>query len=133
MANLQTLANLVAKDLQKAIRMEASDIQGRCQCVTCGVVQSYKVMHACHFVGGRTMGILFEETNIHPQCRKCNVDLVGDSERYGWYMEKRYGMDEIQRLKRLRWQVTTLTRDQLNEMRETYKRRIKTQEVRLGS
>ena len=133
MANLQTLANLTAKDLQKAIRMECSDDKGRCQCVTCGVVQSYKVMHAGHFVGGRTMGVLFDERNIHPQCASCNVALGGNPEKYEWFMLVRYGQEVIDELRRRRREIVTITREELAEMRARYKRRIKTQEVRLGS
>ena len=133
MANLQTLANLTAKDLQKAIRMECSDDKGRCQCVTCGVVQSYKVMHAGHFIGGRTMGVLFDERNIHPQCASCNVALGGNLETYEWFMLRRYGQDVIDELKKRRREIVTITREELAEMRAKYKRRIKIQEVRLGS
>ena len=132
MANLQTLANLVAKDLQKAIRMESSDDRGRCQCVTCGVVKSYKVMHAGHFVGGRTMGVLFDERNIHPQCAICNLYGGGEQDRYEWFMRMRYGQEVIDELRKRRREIVTITRDELAEMRARYKHRIKIQEVRLG-
>jgi hypothetical protein len=112
--------------------MEASDSRGRCQCVTCGVVKDYRYMHAGHFVAGRTLGVLFEETNIHPQCARCNIDLGGNVTQYEFYMHYRYGQEEIERLRKRRREIVNMTRGELVAKRKAYRRRIKIQEVRLG-
>jgi len=131
-SSIGSLAQTAAKELQKAVRMEASDSNGRCQCVTCGTVRDYRMMHAGHFVAGRTLGVLFEETNIHPQCPRCNVDLGGNPEKYEWFMRVRYGQEEIDRLRGRRREIVSMDRDEIEQKRKAYRRRIKIQEVRLG-
>jgi len=90
------------------------------------------MMHAGHFVAGRTLGVLFVETNIHPQCPRCNVDLGGNPEKYEWFMRVRYGQEEIDRLRGRRREIVSMDRDEIEQKRKAYRRRIKIQEVRLG-
>jgi hypothetical protein len=129
---LGTFANLVAKDLQKAIRMEAADEQGNCRCVTCGKRDHYKKMDAGHFIPGRRQSILFIEENLHPQCVYCNRHLYGNTAEYGLYMLKRYGKKKVEQLRAAKNQTKTYTRHELADMRDGYKARIKAQEQRLG-
>jgi hypothetical protein len=95
-----TFANLVAKDLQKAIRMEAADDRGICRCVTCGKKGHYKRMQGGHFVPGRRQSILFVEENIHVQCISCNNYLSGNVMEYERFMvnsgTERMQVDEMQ-------------------------------------
>ena len=126
-----TFANLVAKDLQKAIRMEAADDRGICRCVTCGKKGHYKRMQGGHFVPGRRQSILFIEENIHVQCINCNNYLSGNVMEYERFMVQRYGEEKVEELRALKRQVVSHTREELADMRDGYKQRIKTQEQRL--
>lgn len=129
---LGTFANIVAKDLQKAIRMEAADDRGRCRCVTCGKLDDYKRMDAGHFIGSRRQSILFIEQNIHPQCKYCNRHLYGNPVEYEVFMVKRYGRKLVDELRALKNHIVKHTRDELADMRDGYKLRIKKQEGRLS-
>ena len=129
---LGTFANLVAKDLQKAIRMEAADEQGNCRCVTCGKRDHYKKMHGGHFVPGRRMSVLFIERNIHPQCVHCNTFLSGNLMEYERLMVKTYGQDVVDEIRAAKNRTVTFSRHELADMRDEYKSRIKAQEQRLG-
>ena len=130
--SLGTFANLVAADLQKAIRMESSNDKGICQCVTCGKRDHYKRMNAGHFIGSRVQSILFVEDNIHVQCVSCNQHESGNRDVYLAYMLETYGPEKVQELRALKHSGYKYTREQLADMRETYKARIKLQKARLG-
>lgn len=126
-----TFANLVAKDLQKAIRMESADEKGICQCVTCGKRYHWKQMHAGHFIASRRMSVLFIECNVHPQCNHCNTFLNGNVTEYERYIVSEYGVEMVDSLRRARNEQRTFTREELADMREKYKARIKAQSQRL--
>src|SRR5687767_10446916 len=91
---LGTYTRMVATEFQRMIRAEfganprryvlavvEGTIQlverriGECVCVTCGTVKAWdsgiKGIHAGHFLASRANSILFEETNIAPQCSSC--------------------------------------------------------------
>ena len=129
---LGTFANLVAKDLQKAIRMEAADDRGMCRCVTCGKRDHYKRMHGGHFVPGRRMSVLFIELNIHPQCIHCNNYLSGNVMEYERFMLESYGQDVVDEIRDAKNRTATFSRCELADMRDESKRRIKVQEQRIG-
>lgn len=114
-----------AKELQRAIRIENSDENGFCECVTCGKIGHYKDMHAGHFVGSRRNAVLFEERNIHVQCNYCNTYLSGNQEAYSRYMLERYGKDVVDSLLRLRNEVVAYSREELVEKRISYMDRVK--------
>jgi hypothetical protein len=128
---LGTFANLVAKDLQLAIRMESADDRGICQCVTCGKRDDYRKMNAGHFIGSRVQAILLVEDNIHVQCVHCNQHLSGNGAAYVEYMLENYGPEKIEELRALKHSGYKYTREQLADLRDGYKARIKAQEKRL--
>ena len=82
-------------------------------------------MQAGHAVSGRTNGIYFDERGIHPQCFRCNVKKHGAYEEYVPWMYEHYGKDVYDDLKRLRRTAVTFTQEELKEMIEGYKVRIK--------
>ena len=139
---IRTLLGKAAKDLQKAIRVEASFLNsqlcvvggevvsvatgyGECACVTCGAVHHYKNMHAGHFIGSRRASIVLEEVGIHPQCVRCNAFMSGMPEAYRVYMLHVYGQDVIDHLQFLKNSVSKQwTREELCAKRIEYRRRI---------
>ena len=131
--SLKSFANLVAKDLQKAIRMESADDHGICVCVTCGKKDIFKRMQGGHFIGGRGFSVLFVEANIHPQCERCNNHLHGNQTEYARFIADEYGEETLHELRALKGQIKKFTREELAIMRQGYKQRIKEQEKRLES
>lgn len=103
---------------------------GQCACVTCGKVKPWKgsygdQMHTGHFLASRRNSILFEEANVAPQCNGCNGYHGGAPQAYRMWMEHIRGQDEIDRLKRLKNEVRTFSRDELVDMRIEYQARLK--------
>jgi hypothetical protein len=112
--------------------MESADKNGICQCVTCGKRDDYRKMNAGHFIGSRVQAILLVEDNIHVQCVHCNQHLSGNGAAYVEYMLENYGPEKIQELCTLRHSGYKYTREQLADLRDSYKARIKVQEKRLN-
>jgi hypothetical protein len=107
---------------------EAWRRRGECVCVTCARVLPWDSgeMHAGHFIGSRRNSILFEETNVHPQCVSCNNFEHGAPYNYRIYMENVYGLDEIERLQALKADVVKFDREQLATMLIDYRARLNT-------
>lgn len=122
--------------LSKAIRLEAADSEGWCECVTCEATHQWKDVDAGHWIGGRRESILFEEDGINIQCHGCNryhntnPFAVTAKQRsvdtaYNAYMFDKHGqkrMDEllVRNQKRKKYPL-----EELLEMIEGYKLRIK--------
>ncbi|MEE9118755.1 MAG: recombination protein NinG, partial [Calditrichia bacterium] len=88
----KTLGRL-KKDLWKLfslyIRKKYADDNGYVSCVTCGLTKHYTQMQAGHFIP-RAQGnaTYFEETNVHPQDYRCNINLGGNGPEYYAFMER---------------------------------------------
>ena len=50
-----------------------------CKCVTCGNIVPYDQLDAGHAISGRHNAVLFDESIVYAQCRKCNQG--GDGEK----------------------------------------------------
>ena len=105
---------------------------GFCTCVTCGKSGPWKgnsigggVIESGHFIASRRMSILFEETGVNPQCKHCNQHLSGNQGCYEIYMRFMYGQKEIDRLRKLKNETVSFTRETLVDMRLSYQARLK--------
>lgn len=140
------IRKFVAPDFQKMIRAEAGakvgtvwvvvdgcyvgrqSHLGECRCVTCGKAFPWRGSNGIdtgHFVGSRCNSIIFEETNVAPQCVRCNRYLSGNQEAYATWMRNQYGPPEIERLQRLRNESRQFAREELVAMRIGYMDRLK--------
>ena len=108
--------------VSKYIRLKYADDNGYCSCVTCGTTKHYKQMQAGHFIPKKKgNAIFFQETNIHPQCYQCNINLGGYGAMYYTYMLDMYGQEEIDRLMALTGTTVKLDYDELTrEYQELY-------------
>lgn len=117
------------KLFSEIIRRKGADENGNTKCVTCGKVDHWKRMQAGHFIAGRTNSILFEESGVHVQCYRCNVGLSGNVVEYYEFMLKKYGKEEVARLKDLRSQIRKISIPEYEEIIQTYKKRLEELEV----
>ncbi len=107
------------------IRLKYSDDNGYCTCVTCGSIKQYKEIHAGHFIPKRNNAVMFEETNVHPQCPYCNLYMHGQGARYYKFMLEKYSQEEIDRLMELDKTTRKYSIWELEEMIEDYKQKVK--------
>jgi hypothetical protein len=83
------------KAVQKLARLAASDDNGYCSCVSCGVTKHYKDMQGGHFIPkGNSSYWALEIENVHPQCAACNMWGMkhgSAAQAYTLFMEDMYG------------------------------------------
>lgn len=79
------------KRFSKYIRTTRANQYGMCVCVTCGAVGKVKQFDAGHFVRREFLPTLFDERNVHPQCRVCNRGEYGKEEEYSFFLKMKYG------------------------------------------
>lgn len=145
-----TYANkFVAREFQRMIRAEAAAQpsgytaavyagrvnevyrrRGQCACVTCGSVRPWSShsgqMQTGHFLASRCFAILFEEDNVAPQCTSCNGYHGGMPEQYQAWMIAVRGQETVDRLRALKsGPIRKFTRDELVDLRISYKSRLK--------
>lgn len=112
------------KDFNLWIRLSYSDPYGCCQCVTCGSRHHYKKMDAGHFISVSVDSTRYDETNVHPQCVRCNKYLHGNHHLYREYLLNRYGKEEIEALEKRAKNLKFWKVPELIKKRKEYKRRI---------
>jgi len=61
------------------------------KCITCEALKRREEGDAGHFISGRGNSILFDETCVHFQCRRCNRFLGGEPLKYRREIIKLYG------------------------------------------
>lgn len=87
------------KAVQKLARLAASDDNGYCTCVSCGVTKHYKDMQGGHFIPkGNSSYWALELENVHPQCAACNMWGMkhgSAAQSYTLFMEDMYGRDFV--------------------------------------
>jgi len=91
------------------------------KCFTCDNVYSFKSLQAGHMVGGRSIGILFEEDMVRAQCYRCNVGLKGNYVEFRERMCNLYGESRVRELEQLRHETGSWDRDYLVKLKEEYK------------
>ena len=109
----------------KYIRLSYADKNGNCTCVTCGSVKPYKEIHAGHFIPKRNNAVMFEETNVHPQCPYCNLYMHGQGAKYYKFMLEKYGQEEIDRLMDLDKTTKQFSACDVEEMIVDYRGKVK--------
>ena len=119
--------------LSQAIRLEAADVDGYVQCITCDHRSVWnRGMQAGHFIDGRMNAILFDERGIHPQCMGCNVMLNGRKDSYFVWMEANMTRDVIDDLMVQKRKIRQFTLEELDEMIAEYAARIKKAKAEKG-
>jgi len=111
--------------VSKFVRMDASDVNGFCKCVTCHTVKHYKEMQAGHFIPqAQGNAVKWDLRNIHPQCYRCNINLGGNGAEYYPYMVDQYGIDTVDELRRLSHTTVKFTVNDLLEMENDFKLKL---------
>ena len=96
-----------------------------CKCITCTKLLELKEAQAGHFVDRRHSATLFDETNVHAQCGRCNVYLDGEILKYRREIIRLYGEGYDVQLEEKAIETKKFTIAELEEMKEAYKEKIK--------
>lgn len=70
------------------VRLSNRDQRGFCTCVTCGNKFHWKEIQAGHFMSRKHYSTRWDENNVKPQCRACNIFRQGEQYKYSIYLGK---------------------------------------------
>lgn len=68
-------------------------------CVTCGRRFHIRYLQAGHFIGGRSLAVLFDEIGTNAQCKYCNEYKHGEKKKYETIMVERHGQEAVDIMK----------------------------------
>ena len=80
--------------LRDCLATTGSDIQ--CRCVTCGKIVPYEQLDAGHALPGRHNSVLFDESIVYAQCRKCNQQGDGEKVAFRKFLVEKHGEEWMQ-------------------------------------
>ena len=128
---LAKLANDCAIDLQLLVRLKAADIDGNCDCSSCGSTKHWSELQGGHYVGRGVNATKLLEENIHPQCRRCNIRSTESHVGYALFMIETYGLDFIVRLREMMQEVKKWGKSDIVSSHADIKAQIIEQRIRL--
>ena len=124
--DLKSIALLIQearKPFQKFIRLR--DINR--SCISCNDVNA-EIWQGGHcFKAEIFTGLIFDEANVHKQCKKCNTYLGGNEASYLKGLLKRYGEAYVMRLtdKANASRQYKFSRDELYEIKSYYQKKVR--------
>ena len=105
--------------------LETTGSPESCRCITCKIVWPIDYIHAGHMLGGRTGGILFDESMVFGQCRKCNCDGNGEYQAYKMVMVERNGLEWYELKEQARKTPTKLGDFECKLIADEYRKKYK--------
>lgn len=120
-----TRSNLIEKldrVFSQFIRLEASDDNGYCKCISCGRIDHWKDLHCGYYIDRRHMNTRYDVDNCNPQCPTCNVGLSGNLPSYLEAIGETLGEE----LTRRKYKIKKFTRDDLLHLIDLYSDLVKT-------
>jgi len=105
-------------------RRKDTNENGTGYCCTCQKQLHWTQGDAGHFQSGRASGILFYDNGIHLQCKFCNGPGGGEQYKYGLFIEKRYGKEEVTKQQNMKWELNKYSKQDYQMMIDEYKAKI---------
>jgi uncharacterized C2H2 Zn-finger protein len=68
------------------------------RCPTCGAVKPIEEADAGHYISRVRKSVMFDEMNVHAQCRKCNRFMGGQHFLYRRWLVERHGEKAVELL-----------------------------------
>lgn len=94
------------------------------KCYTCDYTNSYKKLHAGHFLSRYYKAARWHKDNARPQCYVCNIMRKGDAVRFRQNLIKEIGIERVEAVEALRDQPTKLSRPFLESLIQSLKENV---------
>jgi hypothetical protein len=107
------------------IRQRDADIYGRVKCFTCSKIDVYKNMDAGHFITRAKASTKFDELNVMPQCKACNIFGQGKQFEFGLKLDSIYGKGTAEGLLFKSKMLCKRDRYDYQNLIEVYKQKLK--------
>ena len=121
---MKTISKL-KKELDKwfslFIRLRSATDTGLCQCITCGVVKHYKLMHNSHFQSRKHLSTRWNEKNCDVGCVKCNIFNFGEQYKFAINLDAKYGEGTAEDLELIARTIMKVSRIDYEEKISYYK------------
>ena len=107
------------------IRLRDADENGMVKCITCPAVRHWRDrIDAGHFVTRAKESTLFDEQNVHGQCKGCNRFQGGKSLEHGMAINAKYGAGTKERIEQKAVQMCRRTLSDYLFIEATYRSRV---------
>ena len=83
------------------VRLSNSDEKGYCECVTCNKKVHWYDIQAGHFMSRRHYSTRWDQDNVKPQCKACNIFGQGKQYEYSIYLGKSLSDDLLAKSRQL--------------------------------
>lgn len=102
-------------------RLSNADKNGFCTCCTCGRKFHHKEIQAGHFMSRKHYSTRWDERNVKPQCKKCNMFSQGEQYKYSIFLGKELANELYLKSK----EVVKFSSNEIEEMIADYSERLK--------
>ena len=121
METVQDLLRITQKTFNSYIRLRD---KGK-PCISCLNDKPKKVNAGHYYSSGGHKNLTFNEDNCHLQCEFCNTFLHGHLISYRKNLIERIGIERLEQLDKEAHIVRKFTREELRELNEYYKQKLK--------
>jgi len=120
---VQDYIKIAQQVFNKYIRLRDKGLK----CISCGKdIKENEVVHASHYKpAGTCWATRFNEDNVHVSCVKCNNFLSGNLSEYRIRLVNKIGLERVEEIERLSVDTKKFTIDELKEIINEYKKKIK--------
>lgn len=91
MAERGKLVKKLDKVFSQWVRSSNADHRGMVRCYTCGIVKHWKEVDAGHFMSRAKYSTRWDEKNVKPQCKHCNMTNGGHQYEFAKHLDREYG------------------------------------------
>ena len=105
-------------------RKRYADHRGFIKCCTCGSYRRWIEVDAGHYIPRGHNSVRYDERNVHPQCKQCNMN-GGEPGAYTLFLIDKYGQDVIESLTSDGNKLKQFKCDELQEIITHYDREYK--------
>ena len=127
----------IAVLLQRLTRLKNADHLGYVRCCSCDKKMHWKEAQGGHFISRTHQSVKCVEEQIWPQCPGCNMQMSKGETMvmlgYQRFLEDMFGRGWIEELEKKARQPLETTEEELDEMLEDTKRRVKEAEKTIES
>lgn len=106
-------------------RRRYADQYGRVKCFTCSNVDDWKKMDAGHFITRRQAATKFDELNVMPQCKACNIFGQGKQFEFALELDRVYGEGTAEGLLQKSKMLCKRNRFDFEALIDFYKQKLK--------
>ena len=106
------------------VRSKDADRAGRVECYTCGISKPWKEVDAGHFQTRAKYSTRWDEMNVKPQCKHCNMTNGGHQYQFALHLDQEYGPGTADEVVRRSNQMRKYSAVELKELIALYLQKV---------